>query len=226
MLKAKAPWNLKEVLAVHAMRLLLGFILVRFIFPSLFVASQPIVEVTDRVVMVALVWLVVHKHGGNLRDWGLSSRHLGRNIAAGLGTGIVLLIVSIFSERVYTTLFLLAPSQHPLVVQVENAVSWRDLALPLFLAGLAAPVAEEVLYRLFTFPALKERFGLWGGVIGSAAIFALFHFNAYWLADLIIVGAGLALLYYLTGSLVSAIIAHSFINTTKMLLIFFNIPLT
>lgn len=213
------------MLAVHALRLLLGFFLVRFVYPAMFTASQPVVEITDRLVVIALVWLVVHRHGDRLYDWGLSGRRVGRNIAAGLGAGIVLLAVSVYSERVYTTLLFLAPSQHPLVAQVENAVSWRDLALPLFLAGLAAPLAEEVLYRLFTFPALKERFGLWGGVIGSAAVFALFHFNAYWLAELIIVGAGLALLYYWTGSLISAIIAHSFINTTKIMLLFFNVPL-
>jgi hypothetical protein len=56
-------------------------------------------------------------------------------MSAGLGAGAVLLAVSLFSERIYTTVLLISPTQHPLVALVEQAYSWRDLALPLFLAG-------------------------------------------------------------------------------------------
>jgi len=220
----KVPWNLGEVLAVHLFRLIAGAFLVRIVYPSWF-ATQTVVEITDRLVMISLVWLVAHRHGTALSSWGLPGRRLIASSAAGVAAGAVLLAVSIFSERVYTTVFFLTPSQHPLMAQVAGASSWRELALPLFLAGLAAPVAEEVLYRLFTFSALKVRYGLWAGALGSAAIFALFHFNVYWLAELMVVGTGLALLYHFTGSLLSAIIAHSVINTTKIIMLFLNLSL-
>jgi len=223
-MKAPVPWSLKEVLAVHLLRLLSGLFLVRVIYPLWFHAAPWVVEITDRVIMVGLVWLVIHKHGGNLADWGLSLQRPVSNFAVGLSAGAVLLAVSVFSERVYTTVFF-SSSQHPLIAQVEQAASWRDLALPLLLGGLAAPVAEEMLYRLFTFSSLQVRVGLWGGALGSAAIFALFHFNVYWLAELITVGIGLALLYAWTGSLLCAIVAHSFINTAKMALLYFHVAI-
>ncbi|MBP2655151.1 MAG: Abortive infection protein [Firmicutes bacterium] len=224
MLTGTVAWSMKEVLAVHVLRLAVGLFLVQVVYPSLFNATQTIIEVTDRLVIVLLVWLVLRRHGEEFGVYG-ARKELVRNAMLGLLAGVVLLGVSIFSERVYSTVMHIVPSQHPLVVWVKNASTLSDLAVPLFLAGVAAPIAEEVLYRLFTFPVLKERFGLWGGAVGSAAIFALFHFNAYWLAEIIVVGTCLALLYYWTGSLVSAIIAHSVINSAKIMLIYLGVTL-
>jgi uncharacterized protein len=225
MLIGAVTWSMKEVLAVHVLRLALGLFLVQVVYPELFNATQTIIEVTDRLVVVLLVWLVLRRHGEGFGVYGAMRKELVRNAMFGLLAGVALLGFSIFSERVYSTVLHIAPSQHPLVVWAKNASTLRDLALPLFLAGLAAPVAEEVLYRLFTFPVLKAQFGLWGGAVGSAAIFALFHFNAYWLAELMVVGTCLALLYYWTGSLVSAIVAHSVINSAKIMLIYFGFTL-
>ncbi|MDT8900233.1 CPBP family intramembrane glutamic endopeptidase [Anaeroselena agilis] len=225
MQRGKAPWSIRDVALVHLMRLAVGFFVVRFIYPLFFAAPPPVVEVTDRLVVIGLVWFAVRRHGGTLASWGLAFARPARNLAAGLGGGVLLLAASLFTERIYTTALFLSPTQHPLVAMVEQAFSWRDLLLPLFLAGLAAPVAEEVLYRLFTFTALRDRFGLWGGAAVSAAIFALFHFNPYWLAEMVVVGVGLAFLYHWTGSLLASIVAHSFINTTKIAMLFYNVPL-
>lgn len=225
MLSVKAGWSLKTVIVVHVLRLLAGIVLVRFLYPLVFVVTPNFVEITDRLVVIALVLIAVRKYQPNLKQLGLSFEHAARNIAAGIGAGVILLFVSIYSERLYTTVLFLAPSRHPLVAQVENAASWQQLLMPVFLAGLAAPVAEEALYRLLTFLPLKERWGLWGGALGSAAIFALMHFNAYWLAEMIVVGMGLALLYYWTGSLISSIVAHSFINTAKIVMLFLGVTI-
>lgn len=225
MLSAKVPWNLKAVFAIYILRLLVGVVLVRMIYPVVFTVTPSIVEVTDRVVMIILVATAVWRYHGSFKELGLSLNRPIRNILTGLVVGTVLLSVSIFSERIYTTVLFVSPSQHPLVVQAEQAVTWQELLLPLFLAGIAAPVAEEIMYRLFTFLPLKDKWGVWGGAIASSAIFAFMHFNVYWLAEMMVVGTGLALLYYYTGSLISAMVAHSFINTAKIVMIFLGIPL-
>ena len=72
---------------------------------------------------------------------------------------------------------------------------------------------------------MKDQWGIWGGAAASSLVFALMHFNLYWLGEIMVVGFGLALLYYWSGSLVSAIVAHSIINTAKILMIFFGIPI-
>lgn len=223
MIYDKVPWNLKAVLSIHILRLLVGLLLVRVFYPLIFVVTPFVVEVTDRVVVLILVYWTVRSCKGNFRSLGLSFDNLTSNVLQGVLVGFILLGVSVFSEKLYTTVLFLTPSQHPLLVQVENAVSWRDLAIPLFLAGVLAPLTEEILYRLFTFLPMKERWGFWGGAIASSLIFALMHFNLYWLGEMIVVGVGLSFVYYWTGSLISAIIAHSVINTSKILLLFWGI---
>lgn len=191
----------------------------------MFEASSFWVEVTDRLVIVTLVWVAVRKHKSGFAQLRLSSRHLAVNVFWGLAAGMGLLSISTYSERLYTSVRMLSPSQHPLVSAVQTASNWQEIRLPLFLAGFAAPVAEEILYRLFTFLPLKDRYGLMGGALVSAGIFALFHFNPYWLPEMLIVGVGLALLYYRTGSLVSSIVAHSFINSSKIVMLFMGLPI-
>lgn len=224
MLTAKVPWNLKDVLAVYILRLALGAFLVRIIYPYLFTASSVVVEMTDRILVLLIIWYVLVKHRETWQHFGLSLQGVGKNFLLGLICGLILLAVSLFSERIYTTLLMIGPSEHPLVAQTKMATTLSELAIPLLLAGLVAPFTEEILYRMFTFLPLKQRYGLFIGTILSAAVFALFHFNVYWLAELLVVGSGLALLYNWTGSLISCMVAHSVINTSKIMLLFFNFP--
>jgi membrane protease YdiL (CAAX protease family) len=223
MIYDKVPWSLKAVLSIHILRLLVGLLLVRVLYPMIFVVTPFIVEVTDRLVVLALVWLAVRNYKGNFNSLGLSLQNLNSNILYGVIIGVILLGVSIFSERIYTTVLFLTLSEHPLVAQVEKAVSWRDLISPLFLAGILAPITEEILYRLFTFLPMKERWGFWGGAIVSSIIFAIMHFNVYWLGEMIVVGVGLSFVYYWTGSLISAIVAHSIVNASKIIMVFLGI---
>lgn len=218
-------WQLRDVFVIYFLRLAIGLLLVQFVFPATWTASTVIIELTDRLVVLLLIYVVVKRCGSSWRELGITREHLLTNILWGLLVGLVLLFVSLYSERMFTTMLLLTPTQHPLVTLVEASHSWQELLVPLFLAGVAAPITEELLYRMFTFLPLTKRFGLLVGVLGSAFIFAIMHFNLFWLTEIIIVGIGLALLYFRTGSLISAIVAHSFINSSKILLIYFGLSL-
>jgi len=223
MLSGRVSWNLKAVLSIHVLRLVVGLLLVRVLYPLLFPVTPFIVEVTDRIVVLGLVWLTVRNCGGDFSTLGLSLDHLTVNILKGMAVGFILLTVSTFSEKIYTTMLFATPAPHPLVVQTASATTWQQLMVPLFLAGILAPISEEILYRLFTFLPMKERWGFWGGAIGSSLVFAAMHFNLYWFGEMIIVGVGLAYVYYSTGSLISAMIAHCVINTSKILMIFWGV---
>jgi len=226
MLSTRVPWNLTAVLSVHLLRVVVGLLLVRLLYPLLFTVTPFIIEVTDRFVVVIMVWFVVRKYDSDLSRLGLSFYQIGSNVIKGVVMGFFLLGCSVFSEKIYTTMLFLTPAQHPLVIQVKEAKTWHELLIPLFLAGVLAPFSEEILYRLFTFLPMKERWGFWGGAIASSMVFALMHFNLYWLGEMIVVGVGLAFLYHSTGSLMSAIVAHSIINTSKILMLFFGVSLT
>ncbi len=225
MLDNKVPWNLKSVFSIHLLRLIVGLLLVRVLYPMVVEVTPFVVEVTDRLVVLVLVWIAVRRYKGNFKTLGLTFQNFKINLLYGIVVGFVLLVISIYSEKIYTTVLFLTPSQHPLVAQTEKAISWKDLAYPLFLAGILAPLTEEVLYRLFTFLPMKEKWGFWGGAIASSFVFALMHFNLYWLGEMIIVGVGLAFVYCWTGSLISPIVAHSVINTSKIIMLFLGISI-
>ena len=219
------PWTGLDVFLVYGLRIIMGLILVNMIFPALFSPTPFVIEMTDRVIVLILIGTVLYKYQTNVASLGFTKVKLLSSIGWGLFVGIVLLGVSSFSEKLLSSVFLLTPSQHPLVAQVEQAGSWQDLMGPLFLAGILAPFVEEVLYRGFTFPVLMRRGGLWFGALASALIFAALHFSLYWLPEMLLVGTGLALLYYYTGSIYSAMLAHALINTGKIFIIFFNFRL-
>ena len=223
MLSGKVSWNFKAVLSIHVLRLLVGLLLVRVLYPLVFTVTPFMIEVTDRIVVLGLVWITVRKSGSDFSTLGLSLDHVASNILKGMAVGVILLAVSIFSENIYTSMLFITPTDHPLLVQVENATTWQQLIVPLFLAGVLAPISEEMLYRLFTFLPMQERWGFWGGAIASSLVFAVMHFNLYWLGEMMVVGVGLAYVYYSTGSLLSAMIAHSVINTSKILMLFFGV---
>lgn len=223
MLERKIPWNLKTVFSIHVLRLVIGLVLVRILYPMVIAVTPFVIEVTDRFIVLMLVWIAVHRYKSSFNALGLTFQHFNANLCYGIAAGFILLGVSVFSEKIYTTMLFLTPSQHPLIAQVEKAVSWHELAAPLFLAGVLAPLTEEILYRLFTFLPMQERWGFWGGAIASSLVFALMHFNLYWLGEMLIVGVSLSFLYYKTGSLVSSIIAHSVLNTSKIIMLFLGI---
>lgn len=225
MLRSKVTWNLTAVLSVHVLRFILGFIVVRFFYPLFFAVTPFLIEVTDRLVVLGLVWFTMQKYGEDFSSLGLSFSHLGVNLMKGIIVGFLLLVISSYSEKIYATMLFITPTNHPLIMQVENALTWGDLVIPLLLAGVLAPISEELLYRVVTFLPMKKRWGFWGGAIVSSLIFAVMHFNLYWFGEMVIVGLGLAALYYFTGSLLSAMVAHAVLNTSKILMVFWGISL-
>ena len=89
------------------------------------------------------------------------------------------------------------------------------LAFGVASACLAAPIAEEILYRGVLFRSLHNRMRLAPAVLISSVVFALVHF--YTLPSLIMVGcvgAVCALGYSASRSLLTAIVLHALYNAS------------
>ncbi len=89
------------------------------------------------------------------------------------------------------------------------------LAFGIATACLAAPIAEEIVYRGVLFRSLANRVQLWPAVGVSSAIFALVHFYPWQnLIPVALVGAACALVYASGRTLLTAIILHSLYNAS------------
>jgi uncharacterized protein len=87
------------------------------------------------------------------------------------------------------------------------------------LVTVVAPIAEELFFRGFTFPALWRRFGLWPAVVVTGIIFGGIHAGGSpveFLVPLAFFGSILCLLYRQTGSLLPCMAVHSINNSIAL----------
>jgi membrane protease YdiL (CAAX protease family) len=81
--------------------------------------------------------------------------------------------------------------------------------------AVAAPIAEEIAFRGYLFPALTRWRGPWIGAIVTALLFGAAHFLVYplvFLPALAFFGFGACLLFWFTGSLLPSICLHAINN--------------
>lgn len=88
------------------------------------------------------------------------------------------------------------------------------LVLAVTSACIAAPIAEEILYRGVLFRSIANRLRVPAATLISATVFAIVHFySAYGLVSVGIFGATCALCFAATGRLTTAILLHALYNS-------------
>ncbi|WP_193212679.1 CPBP family intramembrane glutamic endopeptidase [Luteolibacter marinus] len=92
------------------------------------------------------------------------------------------------------------------------------IALMAVAAVLVAPLAEEVIFRGYLYPAAKKFCGPAGGIIFSSMVFAAAHANVVALLPLFILAVILCLIYEATGSIWANISVHFLFNAATVAL--------
>jgi uncharacterized protein len=77
---------------------------------------------------------------------------------------------------------------------------------------LLAPIGEELLFRGVLFQSLRTRMPLWSAIALSAILFGLVHYEPLLIVLTTMVGAVLAWLFHLRGTLLVPIVAHAVYN--------------
>lgn len=96
--------------------------------------------------------------------------------------------------------------------------------LALFVVAILPAVGEELLFRgiIMRFAARRSKGAFAFPLVISALLFALIHFHPYGLPAIFIAGILLGLVYWWTGSLWLAILAHFMHNGTQAYLIYIS----
>lgn len=108
-------------------------------------------------------------------------------------------------ESMQEAVKLLQEAQDPLVV-ILMAVA----------AVIVAPLAEEVVFRGYLYPAAKRFCGPVGAILFSSLVFAAAHGNVVALLPLFSLAVILCLLYELTGSIWASISVHFLFNAATV----------
>jgi membrane protease YdiL (CAAX protease family) len=148
------------------------------------------------------------------------------NPIADLGAGVVgylcvtpaVVMATLFSNWLFARFH---TPQNPAALEMLAAQHNLDRFLVLFVASVAAPFAEETMFRGILYSALRSRLGVWGGALLSGAIFALVHPTLPGgFLPIMAVGVGLALVYEWRKSLLPGMVLHGIYNGLITLITF------
>lgn len=151
-------------------------------------------------------------------DLGLAIRPLDVVMGAAVGAATQLVVIPLLYlpfERADHTLShrLSAPAKSD-TAAVHGG--WQTAVLILFLA-VGAPIVEELFFRGLLLRSLTRWLGPGVGIVGSAVVFGLAHFELLQLPALVLFGLFLGTLAYKTGRLGPAMVAHASFNAVTVL---------
>ncbi len=172
-----------------------------------------------------LVWLFVRQHGlGWGEAFGLRNRPgyallLGTLVVFGFfPVGRMLQLLSIS----FLTWLGLDPTAQSAVEMLRLASPGPGLIGFALATVVVAPVAEELVFRGILYPAIKSAgfplLALWG----TAALFAVIHFNLAIFLPLLVLALVLTWLYEKTDNLLATVAAHSVFNAVNLGLYFLS----
>jgi membrane protease YdiL (CAAX protease family) len=178
--------------------------------------------VGEEIVIAAFcVWVasgVLSGSGLSLRDIGLKVGTGAKNVLRGIGGYLAALPIMIVAALIGYLLFVkVVPLETPAnpMFDLVAAADDRWVLVGAFLLGsVLAPVIEEIVFRGMLQSILRAKVGVWGGILGSSAVFAGLHPQLpMGFLPLFGIGCVLAYLYQMTDSLVPSMLAHSLNNT-------------
>ena len=165
-------------------------------------------------------WVARRKGSGSLReDFGLSIRW--RDLPIGLGAGLATQVaLSLTIPPLYRLIGIDADKIGDTADKLGDRAQSFGGALCLFLMVVVlAPLAEEIAYRGLWLRAAQRRLGIIGGIVLSAAVFAVMHLQPYDTLSLFGIGLVLGWLASRFRRLGPSICAHAWFNLAAFIVL-------
>ncbi len=219
------PWGLREVLFIYAFLFFAEAVIVfceiaagavfnlKFAEKDFFLMLNSLLR--DVLVAGMVIYLVTRTFRQPVSQIGLTLKNSLRNVwvgIAGYAAIIPVLLVVLFVLAVLAQLFKYEPKPQPVVEIYLTQSKENYLIFFTVFVAVVGPVIEEIFFRGFTYKALRTRYGIKWGIIGSAAIFAALHMNFMAFFPIFVLGVFLAYIYEKTGSLVPCMTVHMLHN--------------
>lgn len=221
-----APWGVGEALIIFA----LSFMAASAVTFGLYMVLRELVSTTtaaflliffSSVVLYALLlggtfYSVKVRHKSTVSALGLKMDGLGRGLAWGLGLGLPLFVGAILLA--YLSEQVLRNTNTPdMVSRSVNKISSGNVSAALvFLLFvtlvLLAPLCEEIFFRGYLYPALRNRMDRQPAMLLNGVLFAAAHFEVIGFLPRFLLGYGLCYMYERRHNLVGPITGHALYN--------------
>jgi membrane protease YdiL (CAAX protease family) len=164
-------------------------------------------------------WFALKRYGASLADVGF--RWVGVSpVLLMIPATIVLIIVTGILSYLTSLIFSDVPTAQEQVIPGQNALPILDLIWLVIAGAIAAPIAEEFLFRGLLYRFLRSRTTLYAAIGISSVLFALAHFVPVLIPVLIVFGVAEAIVAERYDSLYPAIALHALNNATLFLAIY------
>lgn len=209
----KVNWGLSSVFVIYTLFLVIQLYLVFLLKPTPdpnndTVIAFDVVSILSYMVLTAGVLLFLTFRGISWRSLGFGWQNLGHQLILTLKYLVILgILFGLFA-------FLRA---HGFIEQdkILHSYPLSSLGSALYffqfvLVVLIAPISEEIFYRGFVYPVVRNRVGILMGILLTSLFFALIHVQS--IALLFVLSFFLCFTYEKNRSLIPAILVHAFYN--------------
>jgi len=108
-----------------------------------------------------------------------------------------------------------------MTIFAPDGFTWVSFFVTLALAGVAAPIAEELFFRGAIYTWFRRRYRVWVSVLASSLLFALGHADTFAVViTSFILGAVNALVFERTRSIWAPIAVHAVNNSLAVVLVY------
>jgi len=218
------PWKARDVVLVF-----LALVGASWFFGGIVPQSGSIIEffglatLFQALVVVGLVVYFVRKR--YRLSWtylGLRSVAVSNILIAGFAGGVLLFFLVAMISLILNWFIPQSVEPQPFVEILLAAQNWWQVLIVIIIGSVLAPFSEEVYFRGFLFPFLRQHLGVDYGLWASAIVFGALHMDLIRFIPLTLGGFGLALIYQRTGSLWASILAHGVWNGIMTFLVFWS----
>jgi membrane protease YdiL (CAAX protease family) len=154
-----------------------------------------------------------------LASLGISGRDAGANALRGTVAVVAAFPLAVgaglLGRAVHAWMTGEEPGIHPVIERVASAGA-VEIAVLVAVACVAAPLFEEVFFRGFLYPSIRDRFGVAGGAVASSLIFASVHPGLPNQMATFVLGVAFCLVYERAGTLVAPVVAHALFNAIEL----------
>jgi len=134
--------------------------------------------------------------------------------------GLALTFVADELDRLMNLLLPFPEELANLLQQLLIARSFMDWIIILFGAVLLAGLFEEMLFRGFVQNSLEQHYGdVTRAVLWTAVLFAVIHFNPWWIVQIVLLGVFLGVMAWKSDSIVPGAIVHAINNGISVAII-------
>jgi hypothetical protein len=163
------------------------------------------------------IWAARAKGHGLVADFGFTMQLV--DVPVGAVTGVLCQVIAVPLVS-WPVLQLLGKDSDDLekpARELADKAHGPGVLLLVLVVVVGAPLIEELFFRGLTLRSVTRRFGAPAGVVGSAVLFGLTHFEPLQLPALVVFGLLAAFLARRSGRLGPAIWAHVAFNLTAVI---------